>query len=262
MEIIFLGTGTSQGVPPLATPNIEADLNNPKNWRTRSSIHVVLGEHHIQVDATPDFRTQCLRESINWIDTFILTHSHADHILGMDDMRSFCSLLGGVAMPVYSTEESLQRVREISPYAIREKPEYKGYPAFALRTMPEAPKIFEVPGGRILATRLPHGSMESLGLIFEESSSGKRAAYFCDCKRLTPTAYKLAHEVDLLIIDGLRPSPHPTHLSIPEAVQAAQELGAKQTYLTHLTHFVDHDKVSTELPPNIKLSYDGLRVSL
>ena len=122
MEILFLGTGTSQGVPMIAHPKGGCDLNNPLNWRTRTSIHVEMGGHHIQVDAAPEFRMQCIQNEVTQIDTFILTHSHADHILGMDDLRRFCDLNGGTALPVYSSAEGLQRIREIFPYAILDKP--------------------------------------------------------------------------------------------------------------------------------------------
>ena len=127
MEIVFLGTGTSQGVPMIAQPQGEGcDLDNSKNWRTRTSIHVEMGGHHIQVDAAPEFRMQCIQNGLDRIDTFILTHGHADHILGMDDLRRFCDLNGGHALPVYSSEEGLQRIRQIYPYAILEKPLVRG----------------------------------------------------------------------------------------------------------------------------------------
>ena len=136
MELIFLGTGTSQGVPMIAHPDGGCDLSNPKNWRTRSSIHVEMGGHHIQVDAAPEFRMQCIQNQIDRVDTFILTHSHADHIMGMDDLRRFCDLKGGVALPVYSSEDGVRRIREIFPYAIMERPRVSGYPAFKLESMP------------------------------------------------------------------------------------------------------------------------------
>ncbi|MEN8863292.1 MAG: MBL fold metallo-hydrolase, partial [Lentimonas sp.] len=179
MELIFLGTGTSQGVPMIAQPEgVGCDLNNPMNWRTRTSIHVEMGGHYIQVDASPEFRMQCIQNEIQQIDTFILTHSHADHILGMDDLRRFCDLKGGVALPVYSNTDGLQRISDIFPYAIMDKPVVKGYPAFKLEEMP---KELEVSGGLIESVVLPHGPMEVLGLIFTEKDTGKKLAYFTDC---------------------------------------------------------------------------------
>ena len=261
MKFLFLGTGTSQGVPMIAQPEGEetCDLSNRKNWRTRCAVHLEMGGEHIQIDAGPEFRFQCIENAVDSIDHFILTHAHADHVMGMDDLRRFCDLKGGEALPVYSTAEGLDRVRAIFPYAIADKPASIGYPAFNLRRMPDR---LELSGGWIDATHLPHGSIEVLGLVFTEKQSGKRLAYYTDCKRLTEQAYRLAEGVDVLVIDGLRPSPHPTHMNIEEAVAAAQQIKAAQTYLTHMTYFVDYEKTSAELPDGIALAYDGLSLNL
>jgi phosphoribosyl 1,2-cyclic phosphate phosphodiesterase len=173
MELIFLGTGTSQGVPMIAQPAGGCDLKNPKNWRMRTSIHVEMGGHHIQVDAAPEFRMQCIQNGIGKIDSFILTHPHADHILGMDDLRRFCDLNGSRALPVYSSASGNQRIREIFPYAIMDKPVVKGYPAFQLAEMPQ---VLELPGGCIESVYLQHGPMQVLVLVFTENESGKKLA--------------------------------------------------------------------------------------
>ncbi|MAV39774.1 MAG: MBL fold metallo-hydrolase [Puniceicoccaceae bacterium] len=261
MKFLFLGTGTSQGVPMIAQPEGEyaCDLSNKKNWRTRCSVHVELGGQHIQIDAGPEFRVQCIENKVRQIDYFILTHAHADHVMGMDDLRRFCDLKGGRALSVFSTKEGLDRVRAIFPYAIADKPAAIGYPAFELQRMPDR---LEIPGGWIDSTLLPHGSIQVLGLVFTEKQSGKRLAYYTDCKRLTDEAYRLAEGVDVLVIDGLRPASHPTHMNIEEAVAAAQRIKATQTYLTHMTYFVDYEKVRAELPDTIDLAYDGLSLNL
>ncbi|MEM8868723.1 MAG: MBL fold metallo-hydrolase [Verrucomicrobiota bacterium] len=232
MELIFLGTGTSQGVPMVAQPDNGADMDDPRNWRTRTSIHVEMGGHHIQVDAAPEFRLQCIWNEITAIDTFILTHPHADHILGMDDLRRFCDQRDGEALPVYSSPIGLQRVKEIFPYAIVDKAAVRGYPAFQLKEMP---KEMEVPGGLIEAVYLPHGSIEVLGLIFTESGTGKKLVYYTDCKEVGEEASLLAEEADVVVLDGLRPNPHPSHMSVPEATETALRLGAPMTFLTSIT---------------------------
>lgn len=259
MEIIFMGTGTSQGVPMIAHDHDGIDLENPKNWRSRSSIHVIMDGCHIQVDAAQEFRLQCIKNNIRQIDNFILTHSHADHILGMDDLRRFCDLLGGNSMPIYSTELGLSRVREIFPYAIRDKPEFRGYPAFQLK---EIPTLLELDAGRIYTTLLPHGRMQVLGLVFEERSSGKKIAYYTDCKEVGPEQRELARSADIVILDALRPNPHPTHMSIEEALETALDIGAPQTYFTHMTFMVDHETYNRQFPQGVSLAYDGLRISL
>jgi phosphoribosyl 1,2-cyclic phosphate phosphodiesterase len=160
MEIVFLGTGTSQGVPMIAYDDHDCDLTNPKNWRTRSSVHVVMDGVHIQVDAAPEFRMQCLWNKIPRVDHFILTHGHSDHMMGMDDLRRFCQILGDRAIPVYSQEIGLERVGHAFAYAMGDKPLHKGYPAFKLELMPSC---LELPCGRIYSTVLPHGRFEVLG---------------------------------------------------------------------------------------------------
>ncbi|MEO0795931.1 MAG: MBL fold metallo-hydrolase [Verrucomicrobiota bacterium] len=259
MEVIFLGTGTSQGVPMIAHDSHGCDLSNPKNWRTRSSIHVVMDGHHIQVDASPEFRLQCIRNQIETIDTFILTHPHADHIMGMDDLRRFCDQRDGSALPVFSTTDGIARIGQIYPYAIGEKPTHPGYAAFRPNVMPE---VLEVPGGRVYSTLLPHGRMTTLGLVFEETSSGKKFAYFNDCKEVTPRARELAEGAEVVVLDGLRPMEHPTHMSIDEALAAAAAMNLPTSYLTHFTFHIDHETWSAKMPENVHLAYDGLRLCL
>lgn len=259
MEIVFLGTGTSQGVPMIAQPEgMGCNLNNPKNWRTRSSIHVEMGGHHIQVDAAPEFRMQCIQNAIERLDTFILTHGHADHILGMDDLRRFCDLNGGEALTVYSSDEGLRRVKAIFPYAILDKPAIRGYPAFRLERMPQT---LELPGGTVESVLLPHGSVEVLGLVFTEAETGKRCTYFTDCKQVGEEARFIAEGSDVVILDALRENPHPSHMTINEASVTAQAMGAASSFLTHMTFKIDHDKTEAALPENVHLAYDGLRVS-
>lgn len=242
----------------IAHPEGGCDLNNPMNWRTRTSIHVEMGGHHIQVDAAPEFRMQCIQNSIEAIDTFILTHPHADHILGMDDLRRFCDLKGGAALPVYSSEIGLQRVREIFPYAILDKPVVKGYPAFNLHEMP---KELEVPGGLIESVYLPHGKIQVLGLVFTEADTGKKCVYYTDCSEVGEEARLIAEDADVVILDGLRPNPHPSHMTVDEAAQTAVEMGAQMSFITHMTYMVDHEATEARLPENVRLAYDGLRVS-
>lgn len=257
MEVIFLGTGTSQGVPMIACGCPVCTSADPRNRRTRTSIHVVMDGLHVQVDAAPEFRLQCLREGIERMDFFVLTHGHADHIAGMDDLRRFCDLLGGTALTVYSTEEGMGRVLAMYPYAMAERPISKGYAAFKLLAMPS---VLDLPQGTIQSTLLPHGGVNTLGLVFTERSSGKKFAYYTDCKRVPREAVELARGADAVVLDGLRPQPHPTHLSIEEAVVAAAEIGAKQTWLTHLTHLTDHMMLEATLPTAVRVAYDGLRL--
>ena len=259
MEVIFLGTGTSQGVPMIACDCPVCTSTDPRDARYRASIHVVMDGLHIQVDAAPEFRLQCLREKINWIDLFILTHGHADHISGMDDLRRYCDLLGGVALPVYTTDEGMSRVLAMFPYAIAERPVSKGYAAFKLIDMP---RRIELPQGVIESTLLPHGGVNTLGLTFTEKSSGKKFTYYTDCKRVTREGVEQARGSDLVVLDGLRPDPHPSHMNVEEALAAAAEIAAPLTFLTHITHLMGHSDWEKKLPPHVRFAYDGLRFLL
>ncbi len=259
MEVIFLGTGTSQGVPMIACGCAVCASPDPRNHRTRTSIHVVMDGLHVQVDAAPEFRLQCLREKIEKLDLFILTHGHADHIAGMDDLRRFCDLIGGEALTVHTTEEGMGRVLAMYPYAMAERPIAKGYAAFKLVDMPP---VLDLPQGTIQSTLLPHGGINTLGLVFTERSSGKKFVYYTDCKRVPREAIAFARGADAVVLDGLRPLPHPSHLSVEEAVAVAREIGAPRTLLTHLTHLSDHMALAAALPRGVEPAFDGLRLQL
>ncbi len=214
---------------------------------------------HVQVDAAPEFRLQCVQNKVIWIDLFILTHGHADHVAGMDDLRRFCDLHGHNALTIYTTDEGTSRVLAMYPYAIMDRPVVRGYPAFRLETLPTR---LELPQGVIESTLLPHGGINTLGLVFTEKSSGKKFSYYTDCKRVPREAVEMAKGSDAVVLDGLRPDTHPTHMTIGEAVEVAKEIGAPITYLTHMTHAIDHGPFEATLPAGVKLAYDGLRLSL
>jgi len=214
---------------------------------------------HIQVDAAPEFRLQCIREKIRQLDVFILTHGHNDHVSGMDDLRRFCDLHDGCALTVHATDEGMARVLSIFPYAIAERPVSRGYAAFKLVYMPAT---LDLPQGTISSTLLPHGGINTLGLVFSESSTGKKFVYYSDCKRVPREAVELARGADAICLDGLRVEPHPTHMNIGEACAVAAEIGAPTTYLTHLTHSIEHAAWEKKLPPGVRLAYDGLRLAL
>jgi phosphoribosyl 1,2-cyclic phosphate phosphodiesterase len=196
---------------------------------------------------------------VDRLDLFVLTHGHSDHLAGMDDLRRFCDLRGGEAIAVYSTPEGMARVSAMFPYAIKDRAAIRGYPAFRLAEMP---RELDLPQGTIRSTILPHGDVETIGLVFAERSSGKKFAYYTDCKQLTDEAVALARGADAAILDGLRPNPHPSHMSIGEAVEAGGLLGVGRIWLTHLTHLTEHAALESALPAGFALAYDGLRIVL
>lgn len=257
MQITFLGTGTSHGIPVIGCACAVCRSTDPRDKRLRTSAHIDLDGFSLILDTTPDFRTQCLRENITRLDAVIYTHSHVDHTLGFDDLRRFCEL-EDKCMPVYGSQTTLQSLRRVFQYAFDGSARYPNY------VRPDAREIngpFELHGWTIVPVDLPHGRMVTNGFVFEKNGA-RRFAYFTDCQSLTPNAEEAAKGVDTLVIDALRHEAHSTHFTVAGALEAASRIGARQTFFIHMCHELGHASTESSLPESVRLAYDGLRLHL
>jgi phosphoribosyl 1,2-cyclic phosphate phosphodiesterase len=253
MRVTFLGTGTSHGIPRIGCDCAVCQSDDFRNKRLRASILVEHEETMVLVDATPDFRQQALRVNLRRLDAVLLTHSHADHILGLDDLRVFTE---AGKLPVIGSGSTIADVGRMFPYACTEKPAWRGMPSFELRAVGECDE-FVVGNLRVETVPVLHGRMTVLGFVFN-----RQFAYVTDCNEVLPEAMEVIRGVPLLAIDGLRHRPHVTHLTVARAVAVAQEAGAQQAWLTHLCHELDHAETELALPAGVRVAYDGLQVEL
>ena len=254
-QLVFLGTGTSVGVPMLGCGCATCASPDPHNHRLRSSVLLGLAGGNLLVDTTPDLRTQLLRERIGRVSATLYTHDHADHVFGLDDLRVFPYYLGA-PMPIFCEPQVEERIRTSFDYAF--KPEAQAYaggvPQIAFHTIGDQP--FEVLGTPVVPFRLNHGRFRVLGFRFGN------VAYCTDTNEIPPESWALLEGLDVLVLDALRYEPHATHFSLDQAVAVAERLGAKQTLFTHISHDLEHESANAALPAGMALAYDGLRVPL
>jgi phosphoribosyl 1,2-cyclic phosphate phosphodiesterase len=255
-ELTFLGTGTSLGVPMIGCACEVCQSTDPRDQRDRASLFIRTPELCFVVDTGPDFRRQCLRNHIRHIDAVLITHPHSDHIMGFDDLRPF-TFGAEASIPVYASPETMDGLRHTFHFAFDGRNRYIGYlkPEPHLITGP-----FQL--GLTTITPLPveHGRVTTTGFRFDRAGM-KPLVYLSDCKRIPDTTLELMMDCGVLIIDALRYREHPTHLSVEEATAVAHQVRAEQTYFTHISHDLGHAAVEAHLPPDIRVAYDGLKLS-
>ncbi len=247
MDITFLGTGTSHGVPRIGCSCSVCKSNNVKNKRLRSSIHTQSGDTSIVIDTGPEFRIQMLTHHINHLSAVLYTHNHADHINGIDDLRVFSEIS---PLEVYGPQQVIDDLHQRFLYAIGTNPIRGGLPQLITTLMPlSGIHIGEL---SILPIPLIHGCREVYGYRI-----GK-FAYLSDCKEIPNESIEKLQGVEVVVIDALRYKLHPTHMNLDEAVASSLLIGANETYFTHLSHNFDHDTLIRDLPHGMYPAYDGL----
>ncbi|NLY01330.1 MAG: MBL fold metallo-hydrolase [Rhodopirellula sp.] len=254
--MVFLGTGTSHGVPTIGCTCDTCTSRNPRNHRTRCSVVLGLPGGNLLVDSSPELRIQLIRERIGRIHSVLYTHGHADHLFGLDDLRIFPSYLGH-ELPVFCESAVEATIRRSFAYAF--DPETQKYPAGGLPKLAFHPVELgplDILGARLATFRLWHGRCEVLGFRIGD------VAYCTDTKRIPAESESMLKGLDVLILDCLRPEPHPTHMSVEEAVAAARRLAPRRTFFTHISHRLEHEATNAMLPPGMELAYDGLTLSL
>jgi phosphoribosyl 1,2-cyclic phosphate phosphodiesterase len=255
-QLLFLGTGTSHGVPVIGCGCDVCLDDNPRNQRGRCSVVVGLPQGNLLIDTPPDLRNGLVRERIGLIHAVLYTHEHADHLFGLDDLRIFAEYLGH-DLPVYCTERVEQRIRQSFDYAFDRATQHfpaGGLPKLAMRRLEDSP--VEILGRRVVPIPLIHGRSPVLGFRFGN------LAYCTDTNGIPDASWPLLEGLDVLILDGLRHRPHPTHFSLEEAVEVARKLRPRRTLFTHICHDLEHEATNAALPQGMELAYDGMLVPL
>ncbi len=257
LEITFLGTGTSVGIPVIGCACPVCHSSDPRNNRLRSSILVRTPETTLLIDSGPDLRAQALREDLRAIDAILYTHAHLDHIAGFDELRAFC-WHREAPLPLHATPGCMKSLRTMFAWAFDEDNTYKGY-------VRPAPHVIDGPfrygGLRITPLPVVHASVETIGFLFE-CQGAPSAAYIPDAKQIPDATLALLSGVGVLILDALRPAQHHTHLTLGEALEIIHSLGIPRALLTHLGHENEHADLVASLPPGVSVAYDGLKLAL
>ena len=253
-RLLFLGTGTSVGVPVVGCGCGVCTSADPRDARLRTSVAIGLPGGTLLIDTTPDLRVQLLRAGIGRVDAVLYTHDHVDHVYGLDDVRPLCTWAGR-PMPVFCEDRVERRIRRAFDYAFETAPvPGGGIPKLEFERITTTP--FEILGARVVPLRLRHGVFDVLGFRFGN------VAYCTDTNQIPDETWPLLEGLDTLVLDCLRESRHPTHFSLAEALAVAARVGARRTLLTHMGHELGHAATNAMLPAGVELAYDGLEVPL
>ncbi len=253
IKITVLGSGTSVGVPTIGCSCAVCRSTDPRDNRLRPSVLVTYDGHAVVIDTTPDFRTQVLRARVERLDAVLFTHGHADHIMGLDDVRPF-NYHQRSGIPIYGSAETIDTVRRVFQYVFADSEHESSVPRLVTHVLGGGP--FELFGLEFTPIPLRHGKLEVYGYRFGP------AAYLTDHSTIPEASMKLLTGLDVLFLDALRHKPHPTHTTVARAEQYVVELRPKRAFLTHICHDLGHEQTERSRLPNVRLAYDGLEIQV
>lgn len=252
LNITFLGTGTSQGIPMIASNDPVCLSKDVKDKRLRSSVLISSDEASYVIDCGPDFRQQMLRENVQLVEGVLFTHEHADHTAGLDDLRPYCYKIG--EMPIYLNERTLESLEQRFQYIFSKENRYPGAPSVQPTIVDN--QSFKLGNLNVTPIQVLHGNLPILGYKIEN------IAYLTDVKTIETSEIDKLKNLDVLIVNALRLEAHPTHFNLEEALDFVAKIKPKKTYFTHISHKLGfHKEVSKNLPPNVYLAYDGLKIT-
>ncbi|HZT32838.1 MAG TPA: MBL fold metallo-hydrolase [Bryobacteraceae bacterium] len=251
VKITVLGSGTSVGVPVIGCHCDVCTSPDPRDNRLRPSVLVSYEGRNVLIDTTPDFRTQALRAKIARLDAVLFTHAHADHIMGLDDVRPFNFRQRG-PIPIYAAPDTMEAIQRCFRYIFDGAEKPSSVPKLESRVLNGAP--VDLFGLEFLPIRLLHGQQEIYGFRFGNS------AYLTDHSDVPEESLERLRGLDVLFLDALRFKPHPTHSTVDRSTSTVEKLVPQRAYLTHICHDLHHARTEEGLPPHIRLAYDGLEV--
>ena len=251
LRIVVLGSGTSVGVPMLGCQCEVCVSKDPRDKRFRPSVLLQYGSRNVLIDTTPDFRSQALRAGIDHLDAVLFTHAHADHIMGLDDVRPL-SIGGRTAIPIYGSVETIAAIHRSFAYAFDGEDRESSIPRLETRVIDDTP--FELFGLGITPVPVMHGKARIYGFRFGG------AAYLTDQSDIPEGSVELLRRLDVLFLDALRHRFHPTHTTLERALEWVRTLAPARAYFTHICHDLPHEETESRLPPAVYLAYDTLEI--
>ena len=249
--LTVLGSGTSMGVPTIGCSCAVCHSDDPRDRRTRPSVMIEYAGKVVLIDTTPDFHAQAIREQIQRVDAVLYTHTHADHILGLDDLRPLSYYHKPNKLPLYARPEAGEILRNMFRYIFDADYKFGGLAQVELKTIDGPVELF---GVRFEPVKVKHGDAEIIGFRFGS------AAYLTDFSEIPEESFAQLKELDILFLDALRHKPHPTHSTVDNSLRIVDRVGPRRAFFTHICHDLPHAVTNASLPPHVRLSYDGMKL--